>query len=151
VARRDGARRYHVELADVALGDPRVPVAAELLVALDGTERLAKRERVHAHVRRRVLLVALRRAEELVEERRRDPRLEHEPAANVDAADLLLEGRAPRCVRAGHVVVIVREEEGQRIADARILSAAARRARNGWSAAVAGGCEARGDRVARTS
>lgn len=81
VADRDAERVDvgHVQLADVALRHPRLPVPAQLLVALLRAEGGAKSVCVHADVLRRVLLVALGGAEELVEEGGRDPRLEHQP------------------------------------------------------------------------
>ena len=83
--RVDAAAR---QLGEVLLGHPLLPVDAQLAVGLLRAEHAA--EAVHVH-RRLVGGPAL----ELVEERRRHPRLEHEPAAEVDAARLRLEQIAP--------------------------------------------------------
>eukprot|EP00962_Isochrysis_galbana_P028177 scaffold8877_cov112-Isochrysis_galbana.AAC.10 len=94
--------------ADVLFAHPRAPVPAQLLVALGRSERLAEGKLVHPRVERRVGPVLLIETEELVEERRRDPRLEDQPAAQVGPKRLpLLLGRLytlRTCVRIGGVI-----------------------------------------------
>jgi hypothetical protein len=84
------------------------PVRLELAVALLGAEDLAK----GVHVKGRAVLVA---AEELVEERRREPGLEDHPAAHVDPADLQVERLGPPVVRARHGLVVRRKVQKGRI------------------------------------
>ena len=107
-AQRVDARRR--EARDDVVGDPVVPVAPELRVRLVAAEDLAEAVRVH---RRRGALAA----EELVEEARRDPGLEHEEGPEVHAHELLVPGVEVRVARAGLRVVQRREAvvlEGRR-------------------------------------
>lgn len=70
------------EEAHVLLGDPGVPVLLELSLALLLAQVLTEGPLVDDAIARR----------ELLEQRRHDPRLEHQPAAEVDAANLRLAG-----------------------------------------------------------
>jgi hypothetical protein len=90
-----------------------------------------------------------RQSTHLVEERGCDPGLEHEPPAQVHAADLPEEGRRVPIIRARHVRVVA-EEKRHQLAKVRVVVVEVRAtAPVGREVALLARLEARGDREPR--
>mmetsp|Transcript_18874 Transcript_18874/g.38431 ORF Transcript_18874/g.38431 Transcript_18874/m.38431 type:complete len:319 (+) Transcript_18874:1098-2054(+) len=87
----DVGRAGSLDLGNVVLGQPSGPVTPQLLVGLVRAEGVAEALLVHACLlldRLDARAVGLVGAEELVEQAWRDPRLEHQPAAQARSRDL---------------------------------------------------------------
>mmetsp|Transcript_8257 Transcript_8257/g.17218 ORF Transcript_8257/g.17218 Transcript_8257/m.17218 type:complete len:316 (-) Transcript_8257:38-985(-) len=81
------------------LGDPLVPVIAQLSIGLGGAQDLTKGVRIKG----RGVLAA---TQKLVKQGRGDPRLQHHPASQIHSADLIVEGTRVLVGTAGHGLVV---------------------------------------------